>query len=63
MIVGICGEGKELVYLRGCQTSENKDVLQAIHWKSGDHNEKDVKAIKYLSLRREPSSSGDKGNH
>lgn len=55
------GEGGELVYLRGCQTSENKDVLQAVHWEPGNHNEKDVKAVKCLSPRKEPGSSGDKG--
>lgn len=55
------GGGGELVYLRGCQASENKDVLQAVNWKSGDHNEKDVKAVKSLSPRREPGNSGDKG--
>jgi len=38
MIVGMWGEGGELVYLRGCQTSENKDILQEIHWNSGDYN-------------------------
>lgn len=54
-------EEGELVYLRGCQTSENKDFLQAIQWKSGDHKEKDVKAVKCLSPRRGPSISGDKG--
>lgn len=49
MMAGMWGEGGELVYLRGCQTSENKEVLQAIHGKSGDHNEKHVKAVKCLS--------------
>lgn len=61
MIVGMWGKGGELVYLRVCQASENKDVLQAMHWKSGDHNEKDVKVVTYLSPRREPGNSGNKG--
>lgn len=52
MIVETWEEGGELVHLRGCQASENKDVLQAAHWKSGVHNEKDVKAARCLSPRR-----------
>lgn len=44
MIVETWEEGGKLVYLRGCQASENKDVLQAAHRKSGVYNEKDVRA-------------------
>lgn len=52
MIVETWEEGGELVYLRGCQASENKDVLQAAHWESGVHNENDVKAARCLSPRK-----------
>lgn len=52
MIVETWEEGGELVYLRGCQASENKDVLQAEHWKFGVCNEKDVKAARCLPPRR-----------
>lgn len=61
MIVGMWGEGGEISVPKGMSASENKDVLQAIHWKSEDHNEKIVKAVKCLSPRREPSSSRAKG--
>lgn len=52
MIVETWEGGEELVYLRGCQASENKDVLQAVQWKSGVHNEKDVKEAGCLSPKR-----------
>lgn len=54
------GEGRELLYLRRCQTSENKDILQ--YTRSLGITVKKMWKQSNACPQKEPGNTGDRGN-
>lgn len=61
MIVGMQGEGGEINALKGMSDKRNQGCFTSNTLEVQGHNEKDVKAVKCLSPRSEPSNPGVKG--